>query len=74
MQEGKKIIMWDVGKGRGADRETCLNKEVSVPAAVCLILGGIMYPRGTWVTFQLARRGTWHPASSGQQWDVIEYD
>lgn len=35
---------------------------------------GIMHPQGTWVTFLLARRGTWHPASQGQQWDVMEYD
>ena len=60
--------------GRGTHRETHSNNEVPEPAAVCLILGGIMHPRGTWVTFQLARRGTWHPASQGQRWDVMEYD
>lgn len=34
----------------------------------------ITHPQGTWVTFQLAQRGTWHLASQGQQWDVMEYD
>lgn len=33
-----------------------------------------MHPRETWVTFQLARRETWHPASQGHRWDVMEYD
>lgn len=50
------------------------NNSVSVPAAVCLGIIGIMHLQGTWVTFQLAWRGMWHPASQGQQWDVMEYD
>ncbi len=35
--------MWE---RRGADRETYSNNEVSVPAAVCLNLGGIMHLQG----------------------------